>query len=416
MKLPKIDLEGAQPGAPAQPRTFWSTVLTSTPVILTVLSTVLAGLSSSELTQAQYHRSLAAQNQSKAGDQWSFFQNKRIRGTNQEMAVDLLQTQAEPGKFTSAAFQASGQRLLGEIQGIEKQASRLGDLLGPAKASLGAGNALPEAVNRLLVSAIQEAKEAEITAAKIQQALGQGDVQKALDHLSKNELPDVSIDKKEEPRIREASNAIQARQPESEIAPFMAQIPEEMIREAIERTEANIRIVEGEDKPITDVLRRLDGLVRDQVLRTRALQRGIRDVTSALAILPASEGKPLADLRSAAGALSHSGAAIKNTANDWSSDFKGAQYGYMAKRYQREANYNLQAAVLYELQVRKSSVSSERLRQRSKFFFYGMLVSQAGVTFASFSLAVRRRSLLWSLASLAGLCAILSGIYVYVRM
>ena len=45
---------------------------------------------------------------------------------------------------------------------------------------------------------------------------------------------------------------------------------------------------------LDEFLRRLDGLVRDQVLRTRALQRGIRDVTSALAILPASEGKPLA--------------------------------------------------------------------------------------------------------------------------
>ena len=33
-----------------------------TPVVMTVIATVLAGLSSSEMTKAQYHRSVAGQN------------------------------------------------------------------------------------------------------------------------------------------------------------------------------------------------------------------------------------------------------------------------------------------------------------------------------------------------------------------
>ena len=65
------------------PQTTWGKVLMSTPVVMTVVATMLAGLASSEMTRAQYDRALAAQQQSKAGDQWSFFQAKRLRGALQ---------------------------------------------------------------------------------------------------------------------------------------------------------------------------------------------------------------------------------------------------------------------------------------------------------------------------------------------
>ena len=55
------------------PQTKWCKILIATPIIMTVIATMLAGLSSSEMTKAQYNRSFAAQLQSKAGDQWSFF-------------------------------------------------------------------------------------------------------------------------------------------------------------------------------------------------------------------------------------------------------------------------------------------------------------------------------------------------------
>lgn len=72
------------------PHTWWGKILSATPVVLTVVATMLAGLSSSEMTRAQYDRSLAAQQQSKAGDQWNFFQGKKLRGAVQRSTLDGL--------------------------------------------------------------------------------------------------------------------------------------------------------------------------------------------------------------------------------------------------------------------------------------------------------------------------------------
>lgn len=83
------------------PTSVWGKVLTATPVVMTVLATMLAGLSSSEMTRAQYARSHAAQLQSKAGDQWGFFQAKRLRGALQENTLDLLRNSTEVLPFRS---------------------------------------------------------------------------------------------------------------------------------------------------------------------------------------------------------------------------------------------------------------------------------------------------------------------------
>ena len=77
------------------PQTTWGKILTATPVIMTVVATALAGLASSEMTRAQYARSLAAQHQAKAGDQWGFFQAKRLRSAMQRTTLDLIQATAE---------------------------------------------------------------------------------------------------------------------------------------------------------------------------------------------------------------------------------------------------------------------------------------------------------------------------------
>ncbi len=79
--------ESAKPDAPT---TKWGKIFNATPVIMTVIATMLAGLSSSEMTRAQYDRSLAAQLQSKAGDQWNFFQGKKLRGALQHSTLDTL--------------------------------------------------------------------------------------------------------------------------------------------------------------------------------------------------------------------------------------------------------------------------------------------------------------------------------------
>src|SRR5436190_4807506 len=75
-------------------QTVWGKILTATPVVMTVIATALAGLASSEMTRAQYDRSLAAQQQSKAGDQWSYFQAKKLRGAMQHSTLDLLRSTA----------------------------------------------------------------------------------------------------------------------------------------------------------------------------------------------------------------------------------------------------------------------------------------------------------------------------------
>jgi hypothetical protein len=65
---------------------------------MTVIATLLAGLATSEMTHAQYDRALGAQLQSKAGDQWGYFQAKKMRGAMQRNSLELLQatTDAHP--------------------------------------------------------------------------------------------------------------------------------------------------------------------------------------------------------------------------------------------------------------------------------------------------------------------------------
>jgi hypothetical protein len=76
------------------PEGKWGKILAATPIVMTVVATALAGLASSEMTHAQYDRALAAQLQSKAGDQWGYFQAKKMRSAMQHDTLDLLQTVA----------------------------------------------------------------------------------------------------------------------------------------------------------------------------------------------------------------------------------------------------------------------------------------------------------------------------------
>ena len=73
------------------PKSSWGKALAATPVIMTVIATLLAGLASSEMTRAQYDRAYAAQMQSKASDEWGYFQAKRLRSAILVNTVDLMQ-------------------------------------------------------------------------------------------------------------------------------------------------------------------------------------------------------------------------------------------------------------------------------------------------------------------------------------
>lgn len=88
------------------PSTGWGRVLSATPVVMTVVATMLAGLASSEMTRGQYDRALAAQQQSKAGDQWGFFQAKRLRSAIQSGTLDAVRVTASNDQVDAPAMRA----------------------------------------------------------------------------------------------------------------------------------------------------------------------------------------------------------------------------------------------------------------------------------------------------------------------
>lgn len=87
------------------PPTKWGKILGATPIIMTVIATMLAGLASSEMTKAQYDRSLAAQLQSKSGDQWSYYQAKKLRSAVARNSLDLLLATTEVDSSGVVAIQ-----------------------------------------------------------------------------------------------------------------------------------------------------------------------------------------------------------------------------------------------------------------------------------------------------------------------
>jgi hypothetical protein len=86
------------------PPSTWGKILGATPIIMTVIATMLAGLASSEMTKAQYDRSAAAQLQSKAGDQWGYFQAKKLRSAVARNSLDLLAAMVDITPLTAEAL------------------------------------------------------------------------------------------------------------------------------------------------------------------------------------------------------------------------------------------------------------------------------------------------------------------------
>ncbi len=121
------------------PQTKWGRILLATPVVMTVIATLLAGLASSEMTRAQYDRALGAQLQSKAGDQWAYFQAKKLRGAMQRNSLELLTatTDIHPidnpvlEKVPAPAALSVDSKVEAALQAIEKERPETGiaDLL-----------------------------------------------------------------------------------------------------------------------------------------------------------------------------------------------------------------------------------------------------------------------------------------------
>ena len=363
------------------PQTKWGKILSATPVVMAVVATMLAGLSSSEMTRAQYDRSLAAQQQSKAGDQWSFFQAKRLRGAFQRNSLDLLQGTVEVRPLDAAALKASAEQLPAQLNRAEAQVKEsLQRTAGGTKAA----EPSKEALEQYLQGSAQRQSEAAKVKTEMLAVLDSSAGQQAVSFLQRGEIPRSGAASAPDPRVKAALDAVESLAPEPETTSLLAQVTDKILEEAFGAARDQAQSFDGATKPVNQTIDLIDNLLNRE---TACLQ--------ARPAAPASEGFVAA-----------SGASL-------SRDFTAARLRYAALRYEVEARLNQAIANLYELQVRKSNISAERHQNRSQRFFYGMLGAQLGVIIATFAIAARQRNLLWSLAAGAGLLAIGFATYVY---
>jgi hypothetical protein len=247
------------------PQTQWGKILSATPIVMTVIATLLAGLASSEMTRAQYDRAFAAQLQSKAGDQWGYFQAKKMRAAMQRNTLELLEATTDVHPIDNPA--------------LEKIPAVAGSVTDPG--------------------------------------------------------------------VQTALAAVQSDKPEAEV---------------------DAAVKAADDKTLAATLQS----TRDQARNFDA------------ALVPAN-----------------------------------AVFAQLEKSLppgDKSAARDLTAAGMLELQVHKANISAERHHKRSQKFFFGMLAAQAAIIVSTFAMAARRRNLLWTLAAVAGLAAIVFAIYVYLRV
>ncbi len=333
------------------PQTTWGKILSATPVVMAVLATMLAGLASSEMTRAQYSRSLAAQQQSKAGDQWSFFQAKRLRGAVYRNSVDLLQTMTVVRPLSPAALKTALARVTDQV----KQAG---------------GSA-------------EQQSEVEKVSAELLPILASPAAQQTLACLQKGEAPRLEAPPALDAKLKAALDGFENLVPDGEMANLLAPLSDKALEGALRAARDQSQALDTLTQPVNRTVDQMEGL--------------LSRLSSCLPTPPT----PAPEI-SGPGGLS-----------SLHRDFTAARLRYSAARYEVEARLNQAIANLYELQVRKSNILAQRHHTRSQRFFFGMLGAQLGVIVSTFAMAARKRNLLWSLAAAAGLLAIAFAIYVY---
>ncbi len=192
------------------PPTHWGKILTATPVVMAVVATMLAGLASSEMTRAQYDRALAAQQQSKAGDQWSFFQAKRLRGAIQRNSMDLLQN------------------------------------------TVGFGRLRTEALNEC---AAQSSVKEELIAT-LQSATGQ----QALTFLREGKVPSAGPERVVDVNVKAALQAVEALKTDAEVAALLAKADPKTLEAELAAARDQAQDFDATTKPINQVIDRIDEL------------------------------------------------------------------------------------------------------------------------------------------------------------
>jgi hypothetical protein len=384
--------------------------LTSVPVVLTLLSTLLAGISSSEMVRAQYYRSFAAQYQAKAADQWGFFQSKRMRATIIDHDLDLFP--GAPGPVDSAALAAAFRETDGGLRDGARAAERLARALAGADKATAAGARL-RAAARPLAELAQEILGAEALPDP-DGRLRTDEVKAAFYFLGGERLPGGVEEKAAaDPALEEALRAVRERRSEDVLLGLARAVDENRIREAVEAAEARSRAFEERAAGAVDEpLRAVDAEARRRVRLAAAFQRAAAAAGSAS---DAAGGNASDEVRATLGEVTQSAAALAPGLNALR-DYQAARKDYTARRNNREAALNRDAAGPLEVRVYGLAAASDRHRQRSQQFFFGMLFAQAGAAVASLALAVRTKTLLWGLAFVAGVIAVVFSLYVYLTI
>lgn len=398
----------AEEKEPAEkPKTAWDRIVTITPVLLTVISTLLAGLSSGEMTRAQYHRALAAQNQSKASDQWSFFQAKKIRGTEVELFLERLAATSRPGTITAAMVRSSYMLLVGTLQDIREKASQLDQSSAKSEDAAhrpaldaflrhgSAGQGLASASKRL-DAAMQDPKLFEYVGTR---ALPDSKSLEDMDQEARDALNDA--------QLSEVVKAIGDRKPTASILGMVKPIMPETIQAGIRGAEARNLAVDKSTDPYSDQIDKITNLIQE-LLGAVALAHQVAVMAELGSSSPSNSGPMQAFLRSET--------KVKSAADELNRLWQVARYDFTLRRYKREASENQRTATMFEVQVYKSGATSENHALRSRFFFLGMLGAQAGVTISSLALAAKQKSMLWTVATLAGVSALIFSAWVYLSM
>lgn len=207
------------------PQTTWGKVLSATPIVMTVVATMLAGLASSEMTRAQYDRALAAQQQSKAGDQWGFFQAKRLRGAVQHNALDILQATTDTRPLRGAT-------------------------LGKSIAELPVPSGL---------AAAEEIRKDTLT------VLDSVEGKKALAVLEKGELPGEVSAPTMDPKLKGAIEAVEGFKSDAEMAATLALVDDQAITAAIHATRDKTLELDALLQPISQTIDTLEKLLSRQM-------------------------------------------------------------------------------------------------------------------------------------------------------
>jgi hypothetical protein len=176
---------------------------------MAAVATMLAGLASSEVTRAKYDRSLAAQQQSKAGDQRSFFQAKRLHSAFQRNTAELLHALIEV------------------------------HLLEPATLRKWAESTKPELSARLDSRAGQD----------------------ALGFLQRGEVPPISAGLAPDPKLKAALDGLKNLRTDQEMAALLAPIDNPSLEAALRTARDQAQAFDEATKPVNQTIDQVDVLV-----------------------------------------------------------------------------------------------------------------------------------------------------------